>query len=380
MKVEELERNRILANKIFVLLGYDPHTSIVKNRLYDYNKIPRNDGFYFAGTQDVVVKPFLSFPDETIDKVDLKADLHFYDKAGKTIKFYLEGFALEVFVISLKGDDYYSDPVLIGIDELTFHLNKRRNDLVKQRYNFPSLDTNRYIDEGRKIIHRYYTSRYNNHVFDLYFADELQELYAIITNTLAFLYKNRDRVFGELRVAHNINYQSHIHLYPRFTNTISEVAGLMYGFWERISFVINEYFPLDATSTIPPSYDRYFREMRKLMKASNCLSNESFRWFASRIDNQHRTLGNLRHPTIHYNKNRSPTGMRSAHLMRFLQGELDSQTLEKAWMKELDFLTSELKNLNLGLFHTVELLSAWGPYTETINEHKLVIDKSNSPI
>lgn len=62
-------------------------------------------------------------------------------------------------------------------------------------------------------------------------------------------------------------------MYPRFNNAISETAGSIYNFWERIAFFINEFYPLNANSKAP-SYWRYFDEVNKRAAKNSTLRNQ----------------------------------------------------------------------------------------------------------
>jgi len=251
------------------------------------------------------------------------------------------------------------------LDDLLFYLNRFRNDQAKEDYNFPILSSCElggqgfnFIDRGR-AFHTKYFDQYKGPVFDLYYGDEFNELYAIASNGLAFLYRSRDRVMEEADLMSNYYYRSSLNLYPRFNNAVAEVAGTIYAAWERIAFLLNEFYPLTPNMQMAPSFKRYVTDKAKEAKKDTRLLNPHLEWFKDRINLSHATLENLRHPTIHYNKKRTPSGTRAVELMKQRLDNPGIKLLKQTWNNELAFLKKELEMFNEGLEHAIMLLETW---------------------
>src|SRR5690606_36849385 len=143
---------------------------------------------------------------------------------------------------------------------------------------------------------------YSGKVFDLFeFDSEINELFAVSSNSLAFLVRFRERVAGELLVANEHNYSPNLNVYPRFNNAIAETAGYIYNIWERITFILNEFFP--KKKNFSPSFEQYFKNRSKELEHKEEYINDEFLWFYKRLEVEHAKLGSLRHPLVHYNKN-----------------------------------------------------------------------------
>ncbi|RYY06709.1 MAG: hypothetical protein EOP43_05525 [Sphingobacteriaceae bacterium] len=154
-------------------------------------------------------------------------------------------------------------------------------------------------------------------------------------------------------------------MYPRFNNTISETAGSIYNFWERISFFINEFYPLNINSNKAPSYWKYFDEVKKRADKNSSLKNTSLDWFISRLYNskEQERLNDLRHSLIHYNKSKNIKGTRSAS---FIENRPDkSETIEE-WKGDILFLRKELDNLSIALEKVINLIETWALANVTI--------------
>ncbi|KAA8476831.1 hypothetical protein F1649_19330 [Arcticibacter tournemirensis] len=354
--------NRSEFDEIFSELRYHPNEHLTHNRLLAYKNIPEYKGFVFEYNRSGSSAPFLRVNGKEIDRYELSCDLGFYDETGKHLDYKLPNFTIELFIVR-KEPEYSDNLIIMGIDELAFYLNVQRNDEAKATFNFPSLspcelssDGFNYISEGRRILNSYFPTL-QGPALDLYFEDELNEIFAVTTNALAFLYRIKERVFEETTLIKSHRYSSQFNMYPRFNNGISEVAGGLYSFWERIAFVFNEFFPLSQSSNRVPSYHQYFTKQAE--KADISLKTASFNWFFDRLDNQHKRLGELRHPMIHYNKHSSPSGMRSAELIKQLHNNLDPAILQQTWAEELEFLKSELAILSTGLEKMLTVIEEW---------------------
>lgn len=191
-----------------------------------------------------------------------------------------------------------------------------------------------------------------------YFEYELTELYAILSDNLAFLYRYKDRAFEEIDVKDYSRCRYQIFMHPRFNNAISETAGSIYNFWERLAFFINEFYPLNANSNSAPSYWKYFDEIDKRATKNSTLKNIKLDWFVARlhITKEHERLNELRHPLVHYNKTRNVKGTRSAD---FIEKQPYKEEIKKEWDAEILFLRNELDNLSIALEKVIGLIETW---------------------
>lgn len=354
--------DRMLYDEIFSELRYHPNKHLIHTRLLDYQDIPKYDGFVFGQNRSGSSNPFLTINDKEIGRYQLSCDLGFYDENGKHLDYIVPNFSVELFIVR-KEPEYADNLIIMGLDELIFYLNMQRNNEAKTTFNFPILSPCElqskgfnYINEGRRILNSYFPLL-EGPTMHLYFEDELNEIYAVTSNALAFLYRIKGRVFEETRLMKNNRYNSQFNMYPRFNNGISEVAGGIYSFWERIAFVFNEFFPLTPSSNRVPSYYQYFT--KRAEKKDQFLKTISFNWFVDRLENEHKRLAELRHPMIHYNKHSSPSGMRSAELIKQFHNNLDPTTLQQTWADELSFLKSELAMLSIGLEKMLTVIEEW---------------------
>lgn len=254
--------------------------------------------------------------------------------------------------------------MLLNLDDLLFYLNWSQNHLTKKEEKFPELEPCSYkegefnfISSGRELYNKYFPD-YSGGALDLYFNDELIESYALLSNNLSFLYRYKDRVFEEIAQYDNSNYQSSLFMYPRFNNAISETAGSIYNFWERIAFFINEFYPLNANSNTAPSYWKYFAEIKKRATKNSTITNSNLDWFVSRLGNkkEQKRLNDLRHSLIHYNKGKNIKGVRSAS---FIENRPDKDKTIKEWKSEILFLRNELDNLSIALEKVIGLIETW---------------------
>lgn len=349
-------------DEIFSELRYHPNKHLIHTRLLAYKDLPQYKGFVFEYNRNGSSTPFLTVNGKEIDRYEITCDLGFYDETGKHLDYKLLNFTIELFIVR-REPEYSDNLIIMGIDELAFYLNAQRNDEAKAIFDFPPLapcelssEGFNYISEGRRILNSYFPTL-KGPALDLYFEDELNEIFAVTGNALAFLYRIKERVFEETSLIKSHRYSSQFNIYPRFNNGISEVAGGLYSFWERIAFVFNEFFPLSQSSNRVPSFYQYFTKQSE--KANPSLKTLNFNWFVERLDNEHKRLGELRHPMIHYNKHSNPSGMRSAELIKQLHNNLDPAILQQTWADELEFLKSELAALSTGLEKMLIVIEEW---------------------
>lgn len=346
---------------VLVMLGYEPNKHIVVQAMEKYEGIPNYNGYSFGFNLEGSRTRFLETSENVVYKINFTCDLELYDHTGKMMNFLIPNFSLELYQIDKDGNDM----TLMNVDELIYYVSTVRNDEVKIRYNFPPLTACEYSDtghnanaKGREIRNKYFP-RLAAKSLDLHFEDELREGYAVATNALAFLYKYKDRVIGELKVLNNERYRSDFHIFPRFNNAIAEVAGSIYSIWERTTFMINEFFPADSKAAQAPSFNQYMKAARKKVLRRPELNTAAYQWFLDRFENGHTILSDLRHPTVHFNDKRIPSGMRSTELLKSRPHELNAAQLEKKWLGELDFLKAELGRISEGLLKAVQLIEEW---------------------
>jgi hypothetical protein len=350
-------------NEIYSELRYNPNKHLISRRLSAYQNIPSHKGFTIEYKRDGSCNHFLTINNKEIEIVQLTCDLGFYNEVEKCLDFKLANFSIELYIIR-KNPEYVENTMIMDLDELTYYLNMQGNETAKLINEFPVLNSCEYsqngfnyISDGRKILSTYFPQFKGSFpALDIYFQDELKEIFAITSNALAFLYKHKDRVFEEIELMNNNRYSSQLNIYPRFNNAISEVAGGLYSFWERVAFVFNEFFPLNPLSDRLPSFYQYFDKQNQKIGAT--LKTANFNWFVARLDNEHKRLGELRHPMIHYNKHSSPSGMRSAELMK-QHNSVNPTVLKQTWSNELEFLKSELTVLSISLEKMFMVIEEW---------------------
>lgn len=348
-----------LFNEIFSDLTYSPNKHLVNNRISNYSNVPTYEGYFFGNNRDGVSSPFLEVNGKKIEKFHLTCNLGFYDSTGKHLEHQIQDFSIDLFII-LKNPKYVEDHIIMGIDELALYITMQRNDEIKELFSFPVLTPCQlpqvefnYIDEGGRILNTYFPNL-KSPSLHLYFEHELNEIFAVTSNSLAFLYRHKNRAIEEISIIGNNHFNPQFHVYPRFINSISETAGYLYSFWERIAFVLNEFFPINNANRAP-SYYQYFTKQKKDISSRS----KAFNWFINRLDNEHKILGEMRHSMIHYNKSISPSGMRSIAFIEQLHNGLDKNEIGKTWSDEIDFLRSELTNLSDGLKNTLLLIEEW---------------------
>ena len=347
------------------MLTYHPNQHIIKHVLDKIKGLPDYNGFGIGGSFEVEVNKFLELNERKIEKLRIKADISLFDTTGKHFDEEISNCTFEFYLVT---DERNYDPdswLLLSLDDLLFYLNRLQNERAIAENQFPKLISCElggpgfnYIDRGR-AFHRRYFSQYTGPVFDLYYGDEFNELFAIASNGLAFLYRSRDRVMEEADLMTNYYHQLSLNLYPRFNNAIAEVAGTIYAAWERIAFLLNEFYPSAPNSIMAPPFKRYITDKVKEAKKDTRLLNVHLQWFENRIKQSHIVLENLRHPTVHYNKRRTPTGTRAVELMK---KQLDAQgvaLLKQTWNDELAFLKRELEIFGDGLEQAIMLLECW---------------------
>jgi hypothetical protein len=346
-------------------LTQQPNQHIAGQVLARLPGMPAYSGFSFNNLFDVAIFPFLQLEGVKIEKISLGAAISLFDECGKHFNEEFTDVRLEFFLVTEDGN-YNSDGwLLLSLDDLLFYVNRYRNRQAITEFNFPKLSSCElgttgfdFIMRGRLFRNQYF-EKYKGPVFDTYYGDEFNELFAIAANALAFLYRSRDRVMEELDLSQNYNYRSSLDLYPRFNNGVAEVAGTIYAAWERVAFLFHEFFPLNPNSNMAPSFKSYILGKVKEANKDNRWQNADLDWFKARIDGPHVELENLRHPTVHYNKSRTPSGTRAVELMK---SSLDQQVISKTkkdWQRELEFLRMELAVLNISLEHAIGLLEKW---------------------
>lgn len=351
-----------LFDELFGELFLSPNIHLVKKRLKNYPDTPEYHGVTYFSDKDGSISTFININQKEVKKLSLYCSLSFYDANGSHNEILLSNFSIDLYVV-LRRPEYRENHTLMGFDELLVYLNSQRDEELQKSLNLPTLTACKfatqgfnYINKGRKIRKIYFPS-YNGPVLDIYFEDELNEVFVITRNALTFLQTHKERVFEELELLGNQNYNSELNLYPRFNNCIAETAQGLYNFWERISFIFNEFYPLNANAKNPPSYGKYFRDKRKLLDQS--LKTDLFNWFFDRLDNEHSQLSTMRHPSIHYNSSSTPSGMRSIQLIKDFHKQLDIAELQETWNKEIDFLNAELEILSEALEKALFLIEEW---------------------
>lgn len=194
------------------------------------------------------------------------------------------------------------------------------------------------------------------------FEKELTESFALAGNSLAFLIRFQERVKLELSVAKNDNYKSKLIVYPRFNNAIEETAGQIYNLWERIVFIVNEFFPLDngaRSSQSPPSFNKYFGTKNRAFERDSSYRTQNFNWFVDRLNEQLKKLSNLRYPSVHYNKLEKIRGVRSA---QFILDGFDKDNFDNDFDRmesEIVFLHDELDQIETAIKNALYLVEEW---------------------
>lgn len=347
--------------RVLFMLGYEPNKHIVVDTMEKYEGIPDYTGFSFGSNLEGSRTKFLETSESVIYKVSFTCDLKFYDHTSKIIDFQIPNFSLELYQIDNEGNEM----TLMNVDEFVYYVSIVRNDEIKIKYDFPPLKACEYSDtgdnansKGREIRNKYFPTLATNSL-NLYFEDELKEGYAVATNALAFLFKYKDRVIGELKVLNNDRYRSDFYMFPRFNNAIAEVAGAIYNIWERTTFMINEFFPADPNAAQAPSFIQFMKATRRKVLRRPELNTAAYQWLLARLENEHTTLSELRHPTVHFNDKRTPNGMRSTELLKTRPNDLNVARLEKKWTGEMDFLKTELGRVSEGLLKAMQLIEEW---------------------
>jgi len=346
-------------------LTYNPNQHIISHVLDKTEGVPSYKGFSIGRVFNVDIQSFYELKGRKIDKLNITADIGLFDSKEKHFDDEIKGIQFELFLVN---EDKNSDPdlwLLLDLDDLLFFINRFQNEQAIQQFNFPRLNNCElggpgfdFINRGRTFANKYFR-QYKGPVFDLYYGDEFNELFTIASNALAFLFRSRDRVFEEADLLNNFNYRSTLNLYPRFNNGVAEVAGTIYAAWERIAFVLNEFYPLRHNMSMAPSFKRYITDKVKEAKKDAGLFNPHLDWFNNRINQSHEILENLRHPTVHYNINRSPSGTRAVELMKQRLDDQGISSLKQKWNEELGFLKKELEEFNDGLEQAILLLESW---------------------
>ncbi len=344
-------------------LNLQPNKHIVLQALRKYN-LDFEPDYFSLGDFNPTRTHFIKLNEIQVFKSEFNCELT-YGKAFKKDKSEIKEFFLELYIVYRDQDD--RKPLLLNLDDLLFYLNQLQNQLRRKEEHFPLLESSLLTVEEQE---RYKFSTRFEHALKVYFSnykgpasswnfeDELTELYAMLSNNLAFLYRYQERVFEEIEVKDNEIYELQIFMYPRFNNAISETAGSIYNFWERIAFFINEFFPLDSKSNTAPSYWKYFDSINKKTAKNSSLKNATFDWFLDRlyVTKEHEHLNELRHPLVHYNKTRNIKGTRSAD---FIENRPDKNDIIKEWKAEILFLRSELDNLSIALEKVIGLIETW---------------------
>lgn len=375
--MEEYKEKRFFYDQVFSELRYPPNKHLVINKLTEYDYPEVYSGFVFELNREAESSVFLKIDNITVEKLILISDLSFWKDCDPHFRFLLSGFQLEIYHVIKDG--YYSskDLLLLSLDELILYLNVQNNDKAKLQFNFPELRPCEfedggfnYITESRNIKNLFFAEKPDlSAALHVHFETELKEIYAIAANNLAFLYRTKDRVFGEILSLKNDQYYLGFHLYPRFNNAVSEVANSLYSLWERIAFILNAFFPANPKRSMTPSFKEYFT-IKKNKEVSQNLSLEtpSYNWFQARLATEHPRLSDLRHPMIHYNENRNPPGMRSVELLKVSCSELNVPELIIKWTDEIQFLRSELDQVSVGLEKAILLVKEWAVYYKLIDE------------
>jgi hypothetical protein len=359
--MENYADNIYLFDEIFLELERFPNKHLIEKRLKDYSNIPEFEGFAIKDNRNGKNQHFITINNKELKKFNLTCTLGFYDSNGLGLEYCLHDFSIDLFVV-LRDPDYYQDHLIMGIDELIMYLTTQRNDEAKKLYEFPVLkscqyheDGFNYISEGRRILNNYFPEL-KGPSMDLYFEYELNEVFAITSNSLVLLFRNKDRVFEEIDLIKTSNYYPQLEIWPRFANCISETAAGIYNFWERVTFVFNEFFPLDTNSKQTPSFYQYFTKHEKKVDLPK---SENFYWFFNRLGNEHKKLGEMRHPVTHFNKYASQSGMRSIELIKQLHTDFNKEVLKQQWLFDLEFLKSELSIISTALEKMLLLVEEW---------------------
>lgn len=367
--MEEIENSEIHITSRLEIdhLHLHPNKHIVLQAIRKHDLGFEPEYFYFDDF-DAKRTHFINLNDIQVFKTNIKCDITFTKTPENHNKKTLKDFLLEFYIVYRDSNDI--DPLLLNLDDLLFYLNWNQNHLIKKEEKFPELKPCFYnegefnfISSGRELYNKYFPN-YSGGALDLDFEDELIESYALLSNNLSFLYRYKDRVFEEIAQYDNSNYQSSLFMYPRFNNAISETAGSIYNFWERIAFFINEFYPLNANSKAP-SYWRYFDEVNKRAAKNSTLRNTSLGWFVSRLGDkkEQERLNDLRHSLIHYNKAKNVKGIRSAS---FIENRPDKNETIKEWKAEILFLRNELDNISIALEKVIGLIETWASAGVTI--------------
>lgn len=357
-----ISNEEFLLHQITGLLRNSPNKHIVHYALNKPDIVIEEYYIYFESAEMSRIGPIIDFDDHQIYKVMLTVDLVLNTRINEGIETPIKNLKIDLYTALEKNEYLYRD-LLFSVDDLLFYVNNLRNQKVSKTLNFAALTpcelpqaSFNYIDNIRQFQALHFTSN-TSPVLDLYFEDEFNDLFAIASNSLANLYRMSGRVIEELE---DIPYgfsKSGFNIYPRFNNAISEVAGNIYNFWERIAFVLNEFYPIKNSHKNPPSFKKYILEKVQQSKSNNFLKNKYLNWFDLRIQKEHLNLETLRHPTIHYNKSSTPSGLRTIELRKNSQNDPDK--IRNAWKGQLFFLKNELSTLSEGTEYCVRLLYAW---------------------
>ncbi|MGZ3811102.1 MAG: hypothetical protein ACXVJN_05215 [Mucilaginibacter sp.] len=360
-----MTNNPVFNQHLHTRLAQKPHQHIVNHVLKNISGMPEYAGYSFGLVFEPGRTPFLEFETVIIEKIILSADVSLFDERGRHFFDDFKAIHFEFYLVNPKGNYDSGNWMLLDLDDLIFYINREQNTKASEQNNFPKLTSCElgsagfnFISEGRVFRNKYFDT-YRGPAFDLHYGDELNELFAIASNGLAFLYRTHDRAIEELELTPNHYYSSQINIYPRFNNAIAEVAGTLYAVWERIAFLFHEFFHLQPNAKMAPSFKRYITDKVKEAKKDSRLQNVDLDWFNLRIIGDHLILEDLRHPTVHYNDNRTPSGTRAVELMK---SDMNAQSIEKtkqAWNRELEFLRVELKVFDEAIFHAISLLNNW---------------------
>ena len=360
-----MTNDQVFSQHLAVLLTQKPHQHIVNRVLKAIAGMQEHVGYSFGWRFEPVRQPFFKFETILIEKITLTADVSLFDEFGRHFNDDFRAIHFEFYLANPKGNFDSGNWMLLDLDDLIFYINREQNTKAAGQNNFPKLTSCElgstgfnFISEGGAFRNKYFGT-YSGPVFDLYYRDELKELFAIASNGLAFLYRTHDRAIEELELITNYYYSSQINIYPRFNNAIAEVAGNLYAVWERIAFLLHEFFPLQPNAKKALSFKRYIADKVKEAKKDSRLQNADLDWFDQRLIGDHLILEDLRHPAIHYNDNRTPSGTRAVELMK---SNMNAQFIEKtkrAWNREVEFLRDELKVFDEALLHAISLLNNW---------------------
>jgi len=368
---------------------WGPNVSILKKRVKEYLSNDFDFSYhYFASCSNVVQQEIFTLLDEKIFRIQYHNTLLVLkDKDDRTNKATIQDFKIEFFVSYGDAGGTYNRPLILGIDELSFFINRRLSDSITQSEGFPKLSfvserslNDDFISKGRAILRNFFPD-YDGSLFNvLDFEKELTESFALAGNSLAFLIRFQERVRLELNVAKNDNFESKLIVYPRFNNAIAEAANQIYNLWERIVFLINEFFPLKngtKSGQNPPSFNKYFGTKNRDFKEESAFRTQTFKWFLERLDEQHKRLSNLRHPSVHYNKMGKIKGVRSA---QFVLDSLERGDFANDFLKmknEIAFLYNELGQVDTAVRNALSLVEEWALISKDQNTNKPNQEKSN---